>query len=95
MLTLYQRDALGNFLTVLTRNYRNQFSVNLWDLFDEYKPNKDFTISGAEYYKALKSILYPDKMNIVFKLISTFNYMLVFVRQEIRTETRLINNLLI
>ena len=74
MLNLYQRDALGNFLTVLTRSYRNQFNVDLWELFGEYQPNKDFTISGAEYYRALKSILYPEKMDIVFKLISTFKY---------------------
>ena len=74
MLNLYQRDALGNFITVLSRRYRNQFNANLWELFSEYHPNKDFTISGAEYYRVLKSILYPEKMDVVFKLISTFKY---------------------
>ena len=74
MLNYYQQDAFGNALTVLTNRYGDRFKGNLWELFSNYNPHKDFSISGSKYYIALNSIPNKIKQDIVLKIISTFNF---------------------
>lgn len=73
MLNFEQQDALGNLITVLSR-YGASFKEDLWEVFKEYSPHRDFSISGSQYYKALSSIPDSIKTGIVIKIISVFKF---------------------
>lgn len=73
MLNYNQQEALGNFLTVLSRR-GNVFNQDIWELFSEFNPHKDFSISGERYYKALDSLSDEQKDSILMKAISSFVY---------------------
>ena len=68
-----QREAMGNFLTVISR-YKEQFEADIWDVFADYNPTRNFKISGASYYRALSSIPDVIKADIVCKIISIYKF---------------------
>lgn len=73
MLNFTQQDALGNFLTVLSR-HSNAFKQDVWELYADYNPHKDFSVSGSRYYDTLESIPEDIKDSILKRAISAFKY---------------------
>ena len=73
MLNYTQEDALGNFVTVLARR-QGSFKEDVWKVFSDFHPHKDFSISGYEYMEALDSIPEEEKDSLIMKAVSSLKF---------------------